>query len=659
VQLEPLRLQPPRSFSWTIAPVEGRSPVVTSKFLVQLTVAFVAYFVAGKLGQATTSIRSSNLGPVWPAYGVALAAFLAYGYRVWPGIALSAFVVAVQGAVSPLAAAGQAAGATVSVAASSFLLRRIAGFNPSLSRLRDALALIVVGAFGGALISSSVGIASLYASGIQPYSGLVAAWLIYWLGDSTGVLLVTPLVFAVPQLLDLRSGARLAQLTALLVLLTAACFVVFGDLSLIPIRLHALAFAVLPFVMWGAINFGTLGATLSVFLIATTATLLTALGSGPFAVNTPFVNAALLDVLFAVLSVTGLSLAAVIAERKRAESERERLIREQAEMRARLRLAAVVESSEDAIVSQDLSGIVLSWNRAASRLFGFKEKEAVGQPIAKLMPPELRLDPDTLARRERMTRFETTRVTAAGEIIFLVSTVSPLVDATGEVVGVVQIIRDVSDHKRAEEVSAGVNRRLIEAQEEERARIARELHDDIGQRLAVLTWSLAGFGQDLQKQASDIAADVQALSRDLHPSRIEMLGIATGVGVFCREFAEQKTVEVDFVAGEIPGQLPSAISHSLFRIVQEALHNSAKHSGVRRFEVRLWAADGWIHLLVRDHGTGFDVEGSRTGGGLGLITMKERIKLVHGELTIESQPGLGTTVHARVPFTPSQAVAVH
>jgi integral membrane sensor domain MASE1 len=191
-------------------------------FFVQLATVFLAYFVAGKLGQATTDIRSSNLGPVWPASGIALAFLLAYGIRVWPGIAASAFLVALS-SVSPVAALGQAAGATLAATTGAVLLQRIEKFDPFLSRLRDALGLICFGAFGSALISASIGMASLYATGIQPYSGLRSAWLIYWLGDSTGILLVTPLVFTLPGLLRLRSRPRIIELAMLLTLLTGAC----------------------------------------------------------------------------------------------------------------------------------------------------------------------------------------------------------------------------------------------------------------------------------------------------------------------------------------------------------------------------------------------------------------------------------------------------
>ena len=279
-------------------------------------------------------------------------------------------------------------GATVAALTGTFLLRRIRGFDPSLSRLRDALGLIVLGAFGSAILSASIGVFSLYATGVQAYSGLASAWLIYWLGDSTGVLLVTPLVFTMPKLLRIRSRAAIVEFAALLTLLTAACLIVFGDLPIIPVRTHVLAFAVLPFVMWAAIDFGIGGASLSVFLVATIATLATALGFGPFAGNTSFVNAVLLDVLFAALAISGLPLAAVIAERERAKSQREQLIREQAAMEMRLRLAAIVESSNDAIFSKSLDGLVLSWNAAAQRIFGFTDAEVVGRPAAILVPPE-------------------------------------------------------------------------------------------------------------------------------------------------------------------------------------------------------------------------------------------------------------------------------
>ncbi len=629
------------------AQTQSRAVAFTTGYLLPLLVVFLAYFIAGRLGQATSSIRSSNLGPVWPAYGIALASLLAYGYRVWPAVFVSAFVIAMEGAVPPLGAAGQASGATLAAITGTYLLRRIPHFHPSLSRLRDALGLIVLGAFGSALVSSVIGIGSLYATGIQPYSGLPAAWLIYWMGDSTGVLLVTPLVFTLPALLRTAARQRTVQLIALLTLLTAACFLIFGDLPVFPIHLHVLAFAILPFVMWGAINFGIGGAALSVIWIASIATVLTALGHGPFASNTTFVNAALLDVLFMVLSLSGLSLAAVIAERERLEP--------------RLQLAAIIESSDDAIWSQDLDGVILNWNAAAQRIFGFSDTEAIGQPGTILHAPELRDEEHKIFVRlkagERIVHRETVRMTRSGHPIRVSLTVSPLRDASGLLLGIANIARDITEQQRAREALQTVSRKLIDAQEQERARIARELHDDIGQRLALLVADLT-VGADanaedsgrLRAAATQIAADIQTLSHNLHSSKLEYLGMAQAFRHLCGEFADQHKVTVAFEAHDLPPTVQPSASLCLYRILQEALRNAAKHSGVRHFDVQLRGHSGDIELLVRDGGQGFDIESAKESRGIGLVSMQERIALAGGQLSLESTPQQGTTIRARVPI---------
>lgn len=652
---------------WPSARAPSRWAAITASLLGQLAIVFVAYFIAGKLGQATTNIRSSNLGPVWPVYGIALAAFLAYGYRVWPAVAISAFLVAVSGSVSPLGAAGQALGAVAATLTGTFFLRRIPHFDPELSRLRDALGLIVIGAFGSALISASIGVFSLYATQLHAYSGLPSAWLIYWLGDSTGVLLITPVVFTIRNLFELPSRRHLIEFVALMTLVAVACAVIFGDWPLFPVRLHVLAFAVLPLVTWGAISFGVAGSALSVLLIATIATLSTALGSGPFAANTSFINAVLLDVLFAVLAVSGLTLAAVISERERAESRRQALIRDQAAVEARLRLAAIVESTEDAILSMNLDGIVLSWNAAAERIFGYPEAEIVGRPAAVLFPPELREKEGQLLQRlragDRIQRYETIRLTKAGDRIDIALSMSPLTDSAGQLLGAAEVARDVTERNLATKALSGLSRRLIHAQEEERSRIARDLHDDIGQRVALLSVELgdlsAAPGIDaqtarLQTLASEIASDIQALSHRLHSSKLELLGVSAAMQSFCGQFGEQHGVTVDFQSRDVSRHLPAEISLCLFRILQEALHNAAKHSGARHFSAELSGSGEEVQLVVSDAGTGFDLDAARGARGLGLVSMEERLKLVDGSLAVETQPGRGTRIRASVPL-PSES----
>jgi signal transduction histidine kinase len=221
---------------------------------------------------------------------------------------------------------------------------------------------------------------------------------------------------------------------------------------------------------------------------------------------------------------------------------------------------------------------------------------------------------------------------------------------------------DSTARKLADAALAGVSGKLIEAQEQERRRIARELHDDIGQRLALLSIELSQLQQsssnpsefsgrisEMQMQTAEIAADVQSLSHELHSSKLQYLGLAAALRGFCREFSEQQKVEVDFKAHDLPASLSPEISLCFFRVLQEALHNAAKHSGVRQFEVRLWGTPDEIHLTISDAGVGFDIEATKASRGLGLISMQERLKLLNGTLSIESRLHRGTTIHASVP----------
>jgi signal transduction histidine kinase len=223
---------------------------------------------------------------------------------------------------------------------------------------------------------------------------------------------------------------------------------------------------------------------------------------------------------------------------------------------------------------------------------------------------------------------------------------------------------DVTERKRTEEALSGMNRRLMEAQEQERTRIARELHDDINQRLALLAVQLGIIQQspsledsevssrmnELRQDISEISIDLQALSHRLHSSKLEYLGAVAAMKSWCQEFGERQKMEIEFKSHDVPGPLPSDVSLCLFRVLQEAMHNASKHSGVRHIEVELRGSRGEIHLLVQDSGAGFDVEEATKGPGIGLSSMRERVKMINGAITIRSQPKGGTTVHVCVPF---------
>jgi PAS domain S-box-containing protein len=242
----------------------------------------------------------------------------------------------------------------------------------------------------------------------------------------------------------------------------------------------------------------------------------------------------------------------------------------------------------------------------------------------------------------------------------------PRFNSDGSFAGYIGSASDMTDQKMAQEALEKVSGQLIEAQERERRRLARELHDDICQRLAMLSLKIekvtkgAGRGpssladqlEQIWQQCSNLTVDVQALSHELHPSILDNLGLATAVKSFCREVAEQGGVAVEFVGKNMPDSLPHEVSLALFRVVQEALHNAVRYSGQKHFEVRLQEISGELELEVSDQGVGFDAQNAKNGGGLGLVSMAERIHQVNGTFNIDSQPNVGTRIRARVPLAP-------
>ena len=474
---------------------------------------------------------------------------------------------------------------------------------------------------------------------------------------------------------------------------------------------------------------------------------------------------------------------------------------------ARFKHAAIVESSEDAIGSATVDGVIESWNRGAERIFGYTEREAVGKSVSILVPPELADEEikilQTLKAGGRINQFETIRVTKTGERINVSLSISPIQDSSGKIVGFSGVSRDITERKRAEKALLEVNRtleaqatilqsreellkifvknvpvgvamldrdmryvqvsdrfcedysvdsslvlgrshyevfpdipyrwkeahrralggetlradedrwdresgavwvrwevrpwrsadgsiggililaeditrrkhmeealsslsrKLIESQEQERARIGRELHDNISQRLAMLAIGLeqlqnnplevARHVQGLQKETMAISSEVQGLSHELHASKLEYLGVVSGMKSWCRELSERQEMEIDFRC-DVSSALPFEVGLSLFRVLQEALHNVIKHSGVKHVEVQLVEQSNEVLLTVRDSGTGFDVEGAKRGSGIGLTSMQERVRLVNGAISFESKPMGGTTIRVRVPFKSEHAV---
>ncbi len=257
-----------------------------------------------------------------------------------------------------------------------------------------------------------------------------------------------------------------------------------------------------------------------------------------------------------------------------------------------------------------------------------------------------------------------------GSVVWLEKTARSFFDSNGKLLRAIGIVADITERKLGEEALSTLSQRLIGAQEAERERIARELHDDIGQRLALLEVDLQQLKQsnieseeigrcidELCAQTSSISEDVHDLSHELYSSKLKILGPVAAMRGFCRELSAKQKVEIDFDHDDILRSIPTEVSLCLFRILQEALHNAVKHSGVRHFKVEFREIDNTITLNVHDSGLGFDTEAAMRGQGIGLTSMQERLKLVNGELSIESQIEQGTTIRARVLLAP-QAYSV-
>jgi PAS domain S-box-containing protein len=466
-------------------------------------------------------------------------------------------------------------------------------------------------------------------------------------------------------------------------------------------------------------------------------------------------------------------------------------------LEAQFRHAAIVESSDDAIVSKNLDGIILSWNAAAERLFEYAEAEAVGRPITMLIPDEKRDEEDEFLRRlragGRVEHCETVRVTRSGRRVAVSLTVSPLRDSTGEIIGFSKIVRDITDRKQAERllqesekrfrlvadtapvliwmsgtdklcnffnhgwlsfrgrtmeeelgegwlsgvhpedvercvemysasfdarvdfemeyrlrrfdgeyrwiVDYGVPRfesdgtfygyvgsclditerrssaeslqaltgRLINAQEEERARIARDLHDDFSQRLALQSIDLEQLRKNLPelsveeqariakmlKRTKTMSADIRTLSHELHSSRLEYIGLMPALSGLCKEIGEKYKIEVQFAecepARDLPRDFPKDVALCLFRVAQEALGNIVKHSQARSARVEMGANAEGVSLRISDEGKGFVPDGNNAG--IGLVGMAERLRLVGGRLSIRSEVMMGTEILAEVPLS--------
>jgi PAS domain S-box-containing protein len=330
-----------------------------------------------------------------------------------------------------------------------------------------------------------------------------------------------------------------------------------------------------------------------------------------------------------------------------------------------------------AVAQLSLDARLLSANTQMAEIIGQPENKLLEKSLNEFfLPEESWLECKDGLRRliaGEIKHYSTNMsVRATGEPVW-VNMVFSLVrdDVTNAPRSLTAVAKDITflkqaeqDLRNAEAARDELSRRMMNAQEADRTNIARELHDDIGQSLAVLKIQMLRAGQpvsghpqmmhanlrDLSLKLEKIINKVSRLSHNLHSSELELLGLAVAVKGHCRECSEQLGIPVHCSCDHLEEKLDGMIALAFLRVLQEGLHNIVKHSGAKSITVRLTRSDGDLGLEIRDDGVGFDVEAARLAAGLGLISMRERINLISGEFKISSSTGQGTTITVRAPI---------
>ena len=301
---------------------------------------------------------------------------------------------------------------------------------------------------------------------------------------------------------------------------------------------------------------------------------------------------------------------------------------------------------------------------------GKQAKEMLGYPITDWYEPDFldrHLHPEDknqiLSQRHADQYDLTFRMIAGdGRVVWFQNLIS-VTSRYGKTRRMSGFMIDISERKRNEENLTDLSGRLIAAQEKERGRIACELHDDFNQRLALLSIELEQLGktipkvsdncqllQKIQRQIQEISADIHRLSYRLHPSKLDHLGLAAAVKSLCEEVSESGKLKIEFQEHGFPAALEKDTALCLFRVAQEALRNSVKHSGAQSVRVLLWKTINAVRVSVADDGNGFDPESEVRRSGLGFISMRERVQTVGGQMQIHSQPQCGTCISVSVPL---------
>lgn len=457
---------------------------------------------------------------------------------------------------------------------------------------------------------------------------------------------------------------RAAEVVFLEVALIAITVLVYGHVLIRGDIQPAIYLIPLPLLLWAAVRFGPTGASLSLTAFVCVSSWCAYLGEGPFLRSITVDRVTVLQMGWMMVCVPVLCLAAVVEEHK---------VATQSSVENEEKFRYLFNEAPIGIAIGNLSGTILFVNPALCSMLGYAEQEITGRNRSEFL---IRDDEKEEALQFRAMQTGTIKnyqheaqiLRKDGSRMWGRLSVS-MMTSSEENKLVLVTIEDVTekraaleDLKRTHKDLQQLTPQLISAQEEERRRISRELHDDVGQRLALLRIEMDILGQKLARQRAEqsdqaefkrllgeldeLVVDVHNMSHRLHSSKLELLGLHEALAEICRQFATQKHLAIDVKAGPMRQRLPQDVSLCFYRVAQEALTNAVKHSNSSRVEVSLTYTAGVLRMRIKDFGIGFDT--TVRGAGLGLVTMQERLRMIGGIARFHSVPGQGTEVEAEV-----------
>jgi len=637
--------------SWNIANFDSRLRTT----IVVLLVAILCYL--GDRLAYVTGIPPDQIASLWPSTPLLVAALLLTPRRIWPVLivaGLGAIALADLRDSAPIGgeiwfSIGNLGEVLISIVGINLLFKGV----PQLTSVKALAKYLAVGVILPPFLAGLVGAIASVSGGYW------VQWRLWFFADALAFLTVTPaiLTWAREGRTWARSSHDYLELAALMTLLSLFGYFTFVSAGrwIQPAMLYSLV----PLLLWAALRLGLKGVSTSMILIAFLSVGGAAHGRGPFAQQGALNSVLSIQLFLFFVAMPFMFLAVLVEEQKLAEEG----LRE-----SEGRFRAVANTAPVMIWMSGPDRLCTYCNKPWLQFTGRHLEAELGNGWAECVHPE-----DRQACAEAYTKafdrcqsftIEYRLRRHDGEYRWILATVVPRFESADSFAGYISSAVDVTDRKRAEESLSSLSGRLIEAQEQERHHIARELHDDISQKLVLLSIELQQLADSLPEDSparlrnqieplmnriSEISSDTHALSHRLHSSKLETLGLVAAMRGFCRELAEQRDVEIDFKHSNVPDILLPHVSLCLFRVLQEGLSNAVKHSGVRHFNVQLEKLPDELQLTIRDAGSGFDAGMAMHKDGLGLISMRERISNLKGTISIVSKPQCGTEIRARVP----------